>query len=186
MVQTTCPHCHGAGKLIKDVCPDCRGRGVRPETSTLTVAVPPGVDDGQTLRISGKGEDMPGGSAGDLYVVLHVQDDDRFTRDGDDVMSEVSISYAQAVLGGEVEIDTLDDNCTGTVILELRPGTQPGDEVVRRGQGIPHVAGGARGDHTIRFVVEVPRKLTSKAEKLLREFAEELGDDRPRKRKRKA
>jgi len=183
MVQTTCSQCQGAGKLIKDPCPDCRGRGARPETSTLSVAVPAGVDDGQTLRVSGKGEDMPGGSAGDLYVILHVQPDDRFDRNGDDVTSEVPISYAQAALGGEIEIDTLDDGCTGTAILELRPGTQPGDEVVRRGQGIPHVGGGSRGDHVVRFTVEVPRKLTAKQEKLLREFAEELGDDRRRKKK---
>jgi molecular chaperone DnaJ len=184
MVQTTCAQCNGAGKLVKDPCPDCRGRGVRSETSALSLTVPPGVDDGQTLRVGGKGEVVPGGAAGDLFVALHVQADDRFEREGDDVTSEVSISFAQAALGGEVEIDTLDNGCTGTTLLELRPGTQPGDEVVRRGQGIPHVGDEGRGDHTVRFVVEVPRKLTAKQEKLLREFAEELGDDRARTKKR--
>lgn len=184
MVETKCSHCNGAGRLIKDPCPDCRGQGARSETSTLTLTVPPGIDDEQTLRISHKGETVPGGAAGDLFVVVHVQGDDRFERDGDDVTSEVSVSFAQAALGGEVEIETLDDGCTGTTILELRPGTQPGDEVVRRGQGVPHVGEEGRGDHTIRFVVEVPRKLTAKQEKLLRDFAEELGDDRARTKKR--
>jgi molecular chaperone DnaJ len=183
MVQTNCAQCQGAGKMIKEPCPDCGGQGIRPETSTLSVAVPAGVDDGQTLRIGGKGEVVPGGGSGDLYVVLRVDDDDRFSREGDDVTSEVSISYAKAVLGGEIEIDTLESGCTGTTILELRPGTQPGDEVVRRGQGIQHVGGTGRGDHVVRFVVDVPRKLTAKQEKLLREFAEELGDDRPRKKR---
>jgi molecular chaperone DnaJ len=184
MVQTKCSQCNGAGRLIKDPCPDCRGQGVRSETSSLTLTVPPGIDDGQTLRIGGKGETVPGGTAGDLFVIVSVKEDDRFERDGDDVTSEVVISFAQAALGGEVEIDTLDSGCTGTTILELRPGTQPGDEVVRRGQGIPHVGEEGRGDHTVRFVIEVPRKLTAKQEKLLRDFAEELGDDRARAKKR--
>lgn len=183
MVQTTCSQCQGAGKTIKDPCRDCRGRGVRPETSTLTVTVPAGVDDGQTLRIAGKGESSPGGTAGDLYVVLNVQSDDRFERDGDDIVSEVPISFFQAALGGEVEVDTLDDGCEGTVILELRPGTQPGDEIVRREQGVPHVAGQGRGDHYIRIVVEIPKKLTAKQEKLLREVAEDFRVERRPKKK---
>lgn len=186
MVQTTCMQCRGAGKMIKDPCPECRGQGLRPETTTLSLTIPPGVDDGQTLRISGKGESAPGGSTGDLYVVLTVEDDERFVREGDNVTSEVSISYAQAVLGGDVEIDTLDDDCEGTAILELPPGTQPGDLVVRRGQGIQHVSGEGRGDHTLEFKIEVPKKLTSRQEKLLREFAAESGDSnkrRPRKKK---
>jgi molecular chaperone DnaJ len=184
MVQTKCSHCNGAGRLVKDPCPDCRGQGVRSETSSLTLNVPPGIDDGQTLRVGGKGESVPGGTPGDLFVTIRVKEDDRFEREGDDVTSEVSISFAQAALGGEIEIDTLDNGCTGTSILELRPGTQPGDEVVRRGQGVPHVGEEGRGDHTVRFTVEVPRKLTAKQEKLLRDFADELGDDRVRTKKK--
>ena len=184
MVQTTCSSCQGAGKTIKDPCRDCRGRGVRSETSTLTVTVPAGVDNGQTLRITGKGESLPSGSPGDLYVVLIVDEDDRFERDGDDIISEVPISFFQAALGGEIEVDTLDDACEGTVILELRPGTQPGDEIVRRGQGIQHVAEQGRGDHYIRFALEIPKKLTSKQEKLLRELAADFGEDRARPKKK--
>jgi len=187
MVQTTCSRCQGAGKTIKEPCRDCRGRGVRSETSGLTVAVPAGVDDGQSLRIAGKGESFPGagGTSGDLYVVLRIGTDDRFERDGDDVVSEVPISFFQAALGGEVEVDTLDEGCEGTVILELRPGTQPGDEIVRRGQGVPHVGDHGRGDHYVRFVVEIPKKLTAKQEKLLREVAEDFRVERRPKKKGK-
>ena len=184
MVQTTCSQCQGAGKTIKDPCRDCRGRAIRSETSTLTVTVPAGVDEGQTLRITGKGESLPGGAPGDLYVVLLVDTDKRFERDGDDIISEVPISFFQATLGGEIEVDTLDDGCEGTAILELRPGTQPGDEIVRRGQGIQHVAEQGRGDHYIRFALEIPKKLTSMQEKLLRELAADFGEDRSRPKKK--
>jgi molecular chaperone DnaJ len=183
MVQTTCPQCRGAGKTIKDPCTECRGRGLKPETSTLTVTVPPGVDDGQTLRLAGKGETAPGGTTGHLYVVLHVQGDERFRRDGEDILSEVPVSFVKATLGGEVEIYTLEENCTGTATVEMKPGTQPGDVMVRRGQGIPRVGGGGRGDHVIQFKVEIPKKLTARQEELLRELATELDEDvRPEKR----
>ena len=184
MLQSTCSSCQGAGKLIKSPCRDCQGRALRAETSEMTVTVPAGVDHSQTLRITGKGEAIAGGTPGDLYVVLLVDGDDRFERDGDDVMSEVPISFFQAALGGEVEIDTLDDSCRGTAILELRSGTQPGDEVVRRGQGVPRVAGDGRGDHYIKFVIDIPKKLTAKQEKALRDLAAEFGDDRIRPKKK--
>jgi molecular chaperone DnaJ len=177
MVQTTCPHCRGAGKTIKDPCTDCRGRGSKAESSTLSVTVPSGVDDGQTLRLAGKGESIPNGSTGHLYVVLHVQGDERFHREGDDVLSEVQISFVKAALGGEVEIYTLEDNCNGVATIELKPGTQPGDTIVRRGQGVPHVGEHGRGDHVIQLKVDIPKKLTSRQEELLRELASELGED---------
>lgn len=184
MVQTTCPHCRGAGKQVKDPCEDCRGRGAKPETSTLNVSVPAGVDDGQTLRLAGKGETAPGGASGHLYVVLHVQGDERFKRDGEDVLSEVPVSFVKAALGGEIEVFTLDDNCTGTATIRLEPGTQPGDVMVRRGQGIPRVGAAAtgRGDHVIQFKVEIPKKLTAKQEELMRELATELGESVKEKR----
>ncbi len=184
MVQTTCPHCRGAGKTIKEPCEDCRGRGTKAETSTITVTVPAGVDDGQTLRLAGKGETAPGGTTGHLYVVLHVQGDERFRREGDDVLSEVPISFVKAALGGEVEIYTLEDNCNGTATVELKPGTQPGDVIVRRGQGVPHVGEHGRGDHAIQFKVEIPKKLSARQEELLRELASELGEDGVRAEKR--
>jgi molecular chaperone DnaJ len=184
MVQTTCPRCLGVGRTVKDPCADCRGRGLRPETQDLSLTIPSGVDDGQVLRVAGKGEGAAGGTHGDLYVVLRVDDDDRFVREGDDVTTEISISFAQAALGGEVEIDTLDDDCEGTAVLEIAPGTQPGDLIIRRGQGVPRVDGPGRGDHFVELVVEVPRRLTRRQEEILREFAAEL-DSSPKRRSRK-
>jgi molecular chaperone DnaJ len=183
MVQTTCPHCRGAGKSIKDPCEDCRGRGVKGETSTLSVTVPAGVDDAQTLRLAGKGESGPGGT-GHLYVVLHVQGDERFRREGEDVLTEIPISFVKAALGGEVDIYTLDDNCNGSATVELKPGTQPGDVIVRRGQGIPRVTGSGRGDQVIQWKVEIPRKLSARQEELMRELATELDEQGVRAERR--
>jgi molecular chaperone DnaJ len=182
MVQTTCPQCRGSGKTIKDACTDCRGRGTKPETSTLSVTVPAGVDDGQTLRLAGKGASIPNGVSGHLYVVLHVQGDERFRRDGEDVLTEVPVSFVKAALGGEVEVYTLEDNCTGSATIDLKPGTQPGEVVVRRGQGIPRVGESGRGDHVVQFKVEIPKKLSPRQEELLRELATELGDSVKEKR----
>ena len=184
MVQTTCPQCRGQGKTIKDPCEDCRGRGAKAETTTLSVTVPSGVDDGQTLRLAGKGEAVGGGTTGHLYVVLHVQGDERFKRDGDDVLTEVNVSFVKAALGGEIEIYTLEDNCNGTSIVELKPGTQPGDVIVRRGQGVPHVGEHGRGDQVIQFKVDIPKKLSARQEELLRELASEMGEDGVRAEKR--
>ncbi len=181
MVQTTCPQCRGSGKIVKDPCDECRGRGARAETSKLQVTVPAGVDDGQTLRLAGKGEVAPGG-AGHLYVVLHVQGDERFRRDGEDVLTEVPISFVKAALGGSIEVDTVDDDCQGTASVDIKAGTQPGDVIVRRGGGIPRIGESSRGDHVIQFKVEIPKKLSSKQEELLRQLATELEEDVREKR----
>lgn len=177
MVQSTCPHCRGAGKTIKDPCGDCRGRGVEPDTQTLAVTVPAGVDDGQTLRLAGKGEQAPGGTSGHLYVVLHVQGDERFRREGDDILTETPVSFVKAALGGEIEVYTLEDNCNGTTTIELKPGAQPGDVIVRRGHGIPRVGESGRGDQVVQLKVEIPKKLSGRAEELMRELATELGEE---------
>jgi molecular chaperone DnaJ len=186
MVQTTCPACRGAGKIVKTPCEECRGRGAKAETSTLSVTVPAGVDDGQTLRLANKGEAAPGGTTGHLYVVLHVQGDERFKRDAEDVVTELPVSFVKAALGGEVEVYTLDDNCNGSATIELKPGTQPGDVVIRRGQGIPRVGAsgpsGGRGDHIVAIKVEIPKKLSARQEELLREFAADAGESVREKR----
>lgn len=180
MVQTACPRCRGEGRIVKDPCTDCNGRRVKTEQSTLSVTVPPGVDDGQTLRLAGKGELPPGGGTpGHLYVVLHVVGDERFKRDGEDVVSEVSVSMAKAALGGDVTVPTLEEQCNGTATLELKPGTQPGDVVVKRGQGIPRVDGRGRGDHAYLIKVEIPKKLSARQAELLRELAADLGEEVP-------
>jgi molecular chaperone DnaJ len=176
MLQTTCPNCRGQGSVIAEHCRECRGRGVVQKTSTLTVNVPAGVDDGQTLRLAGKGEASPaGGPPGHLYAVLHVAPDERFLREGETVITETPISYLKAILGGEVEVPTLDENCEGKATVDVKPGTQPEDVIVRRGEGIARVDGRGRGDHVVRLRVEIPTKLSSREKELLRELAEESG-----------
>jgi molecular chaperone DnaJ len=178
MIQTTCPRCRGEGAVIKEACAACQGRRTQVETSTLSVTVPAGVDDGQTLRLAGKGE-MPsgGGTAGHLYVVLHVESDERFQREEENITTEVTISYVKAALGGEVEVPTLDEGCTGKTTIEVKPGTQPGDTVVRRGEGVPHINQRNRGDHVVQFAIEIPKKLGAREAELLREIAAERNED---------
>jgi molecular chaperone DnaJ len=178
MVQSTCPRCRGEGRVVKEACVDCNGRRTQVETTTLSVTVPPGVDDGQTLRLAGKGETPPGGgAAGHLYVVLHVRGDERFQREGEDVLTEVNVSFLKAILGGEVEIPVLDDNCDATASVEIKAGTQPGDHVVRKGAGIPRLGKQGRGDQVVRWKVEIPTKLSAKESELLRELAVEMEED---------
>lgn len=177
MIQTACPSCRGEGEIVQDKCGDCRGNGTLEKVAKLTVSVPAGVDHGQTLRLAGKGEaPKGGGSRGHLYVMLKVEPDERFQRDGVDVLTDVPVSYVVAALGGEVEAPTLDDKVTGKTTIEIKPGTQPGDHVVRRGQGIPDVSGRGRGDHVVRFRIEIPKKVSGRERELLEELAAERGD----------
>lgn len=178
MIQTTCPNCRGEGSIIRDACSDCRGRGVQRKRSKLTVSVPAGVDSGQTLRLAGKGEAAPGGvgRAGSLFVVLRVEPDERFLREGESILTEVPVSYLKAALGGEVEVPTLDDECQGKTTVEVKPGTQPGDVLVRRGEGIPRVNRHGRGDHVVQFKVEIPTRLSKRERELLLELATESGE----------
>jgi molecular chaperone DnaJ len=191
MIGTTCPSCRGEGTFVRDKCKDCRGAGVVEKSETLTVNIPAGVDDGQRLRLAGKGEAAPrGGAAGNLYVDIHVAEDERFKRDGADVYTGVSISFATAALGGSVEIPTLDNGATGTATLDIEPGTQPGEILVRRGAGIVRIDGYGRGNQVIEVTVAVPRKLSERQKELLRELAATTGEtvDEPKSffgRKRK-
>ena len=108
--------------------------------------------------------------------MLHVEPDPRFVREGDDVLTEVPVSYVMAALGSEVEVPTLEEGCTGTAAVEVKPGTQPGDVVVRTGKGVRSVSGRGRGDHVVRFRVEVPKKVSARERDLLREIAQERGE----------
>jgi molecular chaperone DnaJ len=179
MIQTTCPSCRGEGIIIEDPCGGCRGKGVTSVDKKLTISVPAGVEDGQTLRLAGKGESSPrGGGAGHLYVILRVKDDERFIREGDSVLTIAPISYITAALGGAVDVPTIDDHCTGSATIEVEPGTQPGDIQVRRGEGIARLSRrGGRGDHVVQFKVEIPTALGDRERELLRELADEAGVD---------
>jgi molecular chaperone DnaJ len=177
MIGTTCPACRGERVIITDKCGDCRGAGTKEKPETLTVNVPAGVDDQQTLRLAGKGEAARGGGAGNLYVVLHVAEDKRFKRDGDDVYTEVPLSIVVATLGGKVTVPTLDDGTNGKTEIDVDPGTQPGTAVVRRGAGIPRLDGYGRGNQILHFTVVVPKSLTDRQRELLKEFAAEQGEE---------
>jgi molecular chaperone DnaJ len=178
MIGTTCPACRGEGTIVKDKCGDCRGAGVREQPETLAVSIPAGVDDGQTLRLSGKGEAAPrGGQPGNLYVEIQVNEDPRWKRDGADIYSLLPIPFTVATLGGKAVVPTLDDGCTGSTSIEVEPGTQPGAIVVRRGEGIPRLDGYGRGNHVIEFTVDVPRRLSERQRELLRELAAEAGEE---------
>ncbi len=174
MVQTACPACRGRGSVIKSPCKECRGKGTAQDTSSLSVTVPAGVDNGQTLRLAGKGEaSADGGQAGHLYVVMEVASDDRFERHEEDVLTRVPITYLQAALGSKVEIPTLEDDCEGVEEITVKAGTQPGDTMIRRGQGIPRIQRRGRGDQVLQFVVQIPKKLSRREKELLEQIADE-------------
>ncbi|EDM78485.1 dnaJ protein [Plesiocystis pacifica SIR-1] len=173
-VQTTCPRCRGAGKMIETPCGDCSGSGTVQKESTLTVRIPAGIDEGQTLRVPGGGQPgAQGGPPGNLYVVIRVEPDERFEREEYDIFSDVEISMFQATLGTKVTIDTLE----GEEELEIEAGTQPETIITRRGKGIPVLTGRGKGDHHVRVRVTVPKKLSGEQEDKLRALAQELGLD---------
>ena len=172
-LQTTCPACRGEGKVITDPCSGCSGTGVVEKESTLTVNVPAGVDDGQTLRIAGRGHPGDrGGPPGNLYVVLRVQDDPRFVRDGVDVHAKVEVSMYQAALGTSMSVDTLE----GKQEVEIEPGTQPGDTILLKGKGIPVLGRRGRGDQIVHVEVAVPTELSEDEAEALRGLAEARGE----------
>lgn len=163
-----CPSCGGTGQEVADPCPDCGGQGRRPVERTYTVDIPPGVADGNTLRLPGYGPAGPrGGPAGDLYVHLRVAPHDRFAREGDDLVHELHLGLSQAALGLSFPFETLD----GTEDVEVPRGTQPGTVIRLRGRGVPRVRGRGRGDVRIEVVVDVPRDVSDEEEQLLRQLA---------------
>ncbi|MEE4361562.1 MAG: molecular chaperone DnaJ [Pseudomonadales bacterium] len=180
-LQQTCPRCRGTGKMISDPCRTCGGRGVREETRTLSVKVPPGVDTGDRIRLGGEGEaGANGGPAGDLYVQISVREHALFSREGRHLYCEVPISFPDAALGGELEVPTLD----GRVNLKIPPETQSGRLFRLRGKGVRPVRGGEVGDLLCRVVVETPVKLTSKQKALLEDFRASLkgGEHAPKEK----
>lgn len=174
-VQQTCPTCRGSGTIISDPCDDCHGQGRIEETKTLSVKVPAGVDTGDRIRLSGEGEAGPdGGPAGDLYVQVSVKDHEIFERDGRDLYCEVPISFADAALGGEIEVPTLD----GRVLLKVPTETQTGKLFRLRGKGVTSVRGGSPGDLLCRVVIETPVNLNNKQKELLKELRSTMGDSK--------
>ena len=174
VTASPCSRCGGTGEEIASPCPDCRGEGRRHEERTLTVDVPAGVDDGTTLRLTGRGAAGPrGGPAGDLYVHLAVRPHDRFVRQGYDLVHELHVSMTQAALGAHLPFETLD----GTEDLVLPAGTQSGRVFRLRGRGVPHVDGRGRGDLLVRVAVDTPTEVSKAEEELLRQLAALRGED---------
>ena len=167
-----CPDCNGTGQVIKEKCPDCHGNGFKSAVKKIEVAIPPGIDDGQFVRISGKGDPgTGGGSRGDLLVGVSVSNNTEFERDGYDLFSEVYISYPTAVLGGEVKVKTID----GEVLYDVKPGTVSGSRVRLRGKGMPTVRNkNTRGDLYITLIIEVPSKLSDEQKEALEAYASTL------------
>jgi molecular chaperone DnaJ len=174
-VRRTCPTCHGAGTRIESPCVDCGGNGRTKVTKKLKVRVPAGVYDGAQVRVSGEGEvGQKGSVAGDLYIVIVLKEHSIFERDGADLYCTMPVTFPQAALGAQVDAPTLD----GKVTIKIPAGTEAGRTFRLRGHGVPDVrAGSQKGDLYVRVQIAVPKKMSSKQQELLREFANEAGDD---------
>ncbi len=173
-VERTCSRCKGSGKLVTTPCTRCRGNGIIAQPTTLTVTCPPGVESGAKKLVPGAGNrpraDKP---PGDLELTIQVRPHPFFKRLGDDVLCSVPITFAQAALGGEVPVPTLD----GKGKVRVPPGTQPGAVLRLKNKGIPNRAGIGRGDQRIEVTIEVPTSLTSRQRELIEQFAREFGED---------
>jgi molecular chaperone DnaJ len=175
--STTCPVCNGQGSIISNPCQKCRGRKQVAEQAELSVGVPPGVENGSTMRVPGQGnEGIGGGRPGDLYVGITVKPDPRFERDGQHLHATAEVTFAQAALGDEITVPGIEDSH----VLELPAGTQPGQVLNVRGAGLPPLHGGRRGDIYAHVRVSVPKKLTDGQKQLLLQFAEEGGETIPK------
>ncbi len=173
-ISRTCARCGGEGKIIQTPCSKCRGTGRAKVERKIHVKVPAGVDTGLRLRIAGEGEaGTKGGRSGDLYVDIYVQPDEMFERHGNDLLCKVPISFAQAALGAEIEVPTLN----GRVKMRVPPGTQSGKLFRLRGKGMPDVHGYGRGDELVKVDVETPTGLSAKQRRLLQEFAQACGEN---------
>lgn len=175
MVQNvqTCPDCGGTGKIIKEKCPDCHGTGYIASRKKIKVKIPAGIDNGQSVRIRDKGEPgTNGGPRGDLLVEVNVSRHPIFQRQDMNIYSTAPISFAQAALGGEVRISTID----GDILYDVKPGTQTDTKIRLKGKGIPSLRNSSvRGDHYVTLVVQVPTKLNEEAKEALRKFDEVSG-----------
>jgi len=163
-----CPDCHGRGTHIETPCPQCKGAGRRRKKRILSVHIPPGVHDGQAIRLRGEGEPGRGGSRGDLHCYVRIKEHPLLARQGNDLICQVPITFSQAALGGQVEVPTLN----GPDTVEIPAGTQHGDVFTLRRRGLPDIRNRRPGDQLVQVVIEVPRRLTKRQSELLRQYAE--------------
>lgn len=168
-VMRTCANCQGKGQIIKTPCPTCRGAGRIEKEKTIEIKIPAGVETGSRLRVTGEGEaGVGGGPAGDLYIVIHVREHDQFERQGANLYSAVPVSFAQAALGADLKVKTLD----GEEDLKVPAGTQTGTVFRIKGKGMPNLGGGGRGDLFVAVTLVTPKSLTKEQRKLLEHLAE--------------
>jgi len=171
---STCPQCQGTGHIITKPCPTCKGSGRVPKKRTVTIRIPPGVHEGQAIRVAGEGEPgRDGGPSGDLYCYVRIKPHEFLERDGNDLIAVVPLSLTQAALGATIEVPSLD----GTRQLRVPPGTQYGSIFRIRGQGLPDVRNGRVGDQLVQVTIETPTNLNERQEELLREFAKTENKD---------
>ncbi len=179
----TCPDCNGTGKMVKEKCSDCYGTGYISSRKKIEVSVPAGIDDGQSIRIRGKGEPgVNGGERGDLLVEVNVSRHPIFQRQEYNIFSTVPVSFATAALGGEIRIKTVD----GEVAYDVKPGTQTDTKVRLKGKGVPSLRNKAiRGDHYVTLVVQVPERMNEEQKEALRKFDELMRGIEPEEHKKK-
>jgi len=168
---TTCPQCHGEGRIITEPCPQCRGTGKEKRQRSILVKIPAGVDDGSQIRLRGEGDaGIRGGPSGNLYIAVSVEQHELFIRDDDNILYELPINFAQAALGTEVEVPTLD----GEVKLKVPASSQTGKVFQLKNKGISHLHRNGRGDQLVRLLVVTPESLTEKQRQLFQELANSL------------
>ena len=178
--SSPCTRCGGKGKIIHQPCRECRGAGSVRKRKTIQASIPAGIDNGQTISIRGQGNaGKNGGPAGDLLVTITVRPHEIFRRDGTSVLCEAPITFAQAALGAELEIPTID----GKVKYDIPEGTQSGTVFRLKGKGIPSINGRGRGDQYVTVYIETPRNLSKEQKEALRKFAETMGDENYEERK---
>ena len=172
-MQQTCPTCRGTGQIIEQPCSSCRGSGRQQVEKKVTVRIPPGVDNGDRLRVSGEGEGgLRGGRSGDLYVIIHVRESQVFEREGADLYCQLPLDPVTAMLGGIVEVPTV----SGMTKMKVEAGTQSGAILRIKGKGMPALRGGSRGDLHVRLQIETPVNLNSESKKLLEELQKNLSE----------
>ena len=184
-ISTTCPVCHGTGRIITNPCKDCGGEGNISVERKIKVKIPPGVDTGSQLRLRGEGEPGEHGApSGDLFIVIHIKEHDFFNREGDDLVCRIPISFVQAALGATITIPVFGDE--KTYDLNIPKGTQPGDILKVMGKGMPHInRHHRRGGLYINIAVKVPKKINQRQQELLEEFAKIEGESYFHKKKKK-
>lgn len=171
VMTTNCPSCRGQGTQAKDACEECEGVGHVDLERVVNVNVPGGVDTGQSLRLSGKGQEgVRGGPAGDLYVTVHVEADEDFQRDGFDLVHRLTVTYPQAALGAKLEVPSFEEDEDATQTVKVPSGTQPGATLIVRGGGVPRLNGRGRGDLICYVEVEVPKRLSREQKRLLKDL----------------